>query len=233
MVRERRRSPRPPLWLNLLLLVIAVTTFAWAREQRQTIREKTSILFHLDRNDPAELDRIRDELSTQDLTREQLSHELDARLKFLQSVNSSEFYIAIDTAKRRFYFRLGNDVVREADITIGEAKTITAPGGSRRWTFVPEKGAFAVVGKESDYMWPVPPWVYAMRGEPAPATPQQVMNGLGRYVIVLPDNYVIHSTPPDDSPLRGMAKPGSIMVPEADLEAIWPRISTQTRVYIF
>ena len=48
----------------------------------------------------------------------------------------------------------------------------------------------------------------------------------------LPDNYVIHSPPPAKSPLHG-PKPGSFMVPEADMAAIWPRISTATRVYIF
>ena len=49
-------------------------------------------------------------------------------------------------------------------------------------------------------------------------------NGLGRYVIFLPNSYVIHSPPPPDSPLQG-PKPGSFMVPEADLAAIWPRIT--------
>ena len=60
-----------------------------------------------------------------------------------------------------------------------------------------------------------------------------IRNGLGKYVVSLQDNYVIHTPPPDDSPLHGTAKPGSIMVSEADLAAIWPRIDRQTRVYIF
>jgi hypothetical protein len=51
-------------------------------------------------------------------------------------------------------------------------------------------------------------------------------------VIFLPDGYVIHSPPPPESPLQG-PKPGSFMVSEADLAALWPRITNQTRVYIF
>ena len=96
----------------------------------------------------------------------------------------------------------------------------------------PEAGGFSVTGKEDGYDWAVPEWVYAMHGQKAPAQRAVVPNGLGRYVIFLPNSYVIHSPPPPESPLQG-PKPGSFMVPEADLAAIWPRITTQTRVYIF
>jgi hypothetical protein len=71
-----------------------------------------------------------------------------------------------------------------------------------------------------------------MKGEKPPRQLPVVKNGLGRYVILLPNDYVIHSPPPADSPLKG-AKPGSFMVPEADLAAIWKRIGPETRVYVF
>ena len=74
--------------------------------------------------------------------------------------------------------------------------------------------------------------VHAIGKEHAGAARAVVPNGLGRYVIFLPNSYVIHSPPPPESPLQG-PKPGSFMVSEADLAAIWPRITTQTRVYIF
>jgi hypothetical protein len=128
-------------------------------------------------------------------------------------------------------FRFGRAVVREADVQIGDAKTITSPAG-KTWTFLPLKGAFSVTGKEDGYAWAVPEWVYAMRNQPAPTERAVVPNGLGRYVIFLPNSYVIHSPPPPESPLQG-PKPGSFLVPEADLAAIWPRITPQTRVYIF
>ncbi len=59
-----------------------------------------------------------------------------------------------------------------------------------------------------------------------------VTDALGRYVIFLPNGYVIHTPPSPDSPLQG-AKPGSFMISEADMSAIWPRISKETRVYVF
>jgi hypothetical protein len=78
----------------------------------------------------------------------------------------------------------------------------------------------------------VPEWVYRMDGRKPPKNLPTVANGLGRYVIVLGSDYVIHSPPPPDSPLKGV-KPGSFMVSEADLAAIWPRVGAATRVYVF
>lgn len=230
---DRRSFPRPPLWLNLLLLVIAAATFAYAKHQRDVISEKTAILFSPTPTNPAELIRIRQELSDMDLSRTQLAQQLDSRLQMLQGLNAEQFYIAIDTKKSKFYFRFGKDVVREADAQIGPQATVTSPGG-KTWTFIPAKGAFTVSGKETDYPWRVPDWVYAMKKQAPPAERPSITNGLGKYVIVLPNEYIIHSPPPPDSPIANTPKPGSIMVTEADLEAIWPRIVTgQTRVYIF
>ena len=229
--RERRSFPRPPLWLNLLLLVIAAATFAYAKHQRDVIDAKTAILFRHNDNSPAELNRMRDELSQMDLTQAQLAREIDGRMQYMQSLQSAEFYVSIDTRRKKLQLRLGHAVVREADVQIGEARTITSPAG-KKWTFLPLKGGFSVTGKEDGYDWEVPAWVYAMRREREPAARAVVPNGLGRYVVFLPNSYVIHSPPPPESPLQG-PKPGSFMVSEADLAALWPRITNQTRVYIF
>ncbi len=228
---ERRSFPRPPLWLNLLLLIIAVATFAFARGQRTTIDRKTAELFRPTASSPAELNRIRDELAQMDLNGAQLARELDGRMQYVESLQGAQFYISIDTQKQLLQFRFGRDVVREFPIQVGEAKTIKGARG-KTWTFLPLKGASNVTAKENDYDWAVPEWLYAMRNEPLPANRRVVRNGLGRYVIVLANNYVIHSPPPPDSPLQG-PKPGSFMAPEDDLAAIWPRISKETRVYIF
>ncbi len=227
---ERRRWPRPPLWLNLLLLIIAAAGFLGARHQREQINRRTATLLAPIPHTSEELERLRDQLSDMDMTEAELGRELDAKLDYLHMIQSNQFYLSIDTAKGKLYLRIGNDVAREADIQVGAAKTITS--GGRTWTFVPLKGAFSVTGKSNDYDWPVPEWVYGMNHE-APVSGRVVHDGLGHYVISLPDNYCIHSPPPADSPLHGQPKPGSIMVPEADLAAIWPRITNETRVYIF
>jgi hypothetical protein len=71
-----------------------------------------------------------------------------------------------------------------------------------------------------------------MKNEPIPATLPVVPNGLGTYVILLPNGYAIHSPPPESSPLQG-PKPGSYMVSEDVLKAIWPRVHKGMPVYIF
>jgi len=208
---------------------VAAVTFAFAAHQRDAIDDKTALLFKRSESSPAGLRQMREELAKMDLTRAQLARELDGRMAYLVSQQGSQFYLTIDTARRKMQFRLGRDVVRECDVQVGEHRTVNARDG-RTWTFIPLKGAFTVVGKESDYVWNVPDWFYAMNGL-APRG-ESVPNGLGKYVVVLRNNYVIHTPPPPGSPLQG-PKPGSFMVPEEDMAAIWPRISTDTRVYIF
>jgi hypothetical protein len=227
-MRERRSFPRPSLWLNLLLLVIAAATFAYAKHERAVVKRKMAVLFRPSPMNPEEVNRMREQLADMDLNRQQLAQELDGRMQYVRSLQGEQFYIAIDTAKQKLEFRIGKDVVREMPVAIGAPKTITAKDG-RKWTFVPLKGGFNVEGKVSDYMWEVPEWVHVMNGT---QSPQSVANGLGKYVLRLPNGYIIQSPPPPGSPLQG-PKPGSFEVPEADLAAIWPRITTETRVYVF
>ena len=72
---------------------------------------------------------------------------------------------------------------------------------------VPLKAALTVIGTLVDQPW-------------------------GKYVIELPNGYAIHSPPPAGSAPAG-AKSGSFMIAEEEMRAIWPRISTTTRVYIY
>ena len=220
------------MWLNLLLIILALGTFVFAQRQRDEIDSKTAILFTPSKSNPAEVNQIRGELSQMDVTEEQLKKELDARMDYLHTIDSEQFYLSVDSARKKLDLRLGKDVVREADIEIGDARTVKS--GTKTWTFLPVKGAFTVADKKTNYGWVVSEWAYALRGESAPAQRANIPNGLGTYVVFLPNGYLIQSPPPASSPLAGMPKPGSIMVPEADLAAMWPRIIPgQTRVYIF
>ena len=227
---ERRSFPRPPLWLNLILLLLGVAVLVFARQHRERVASDFADIINEQARTPADVRKLKEEVADLDLTRTQLQHELEGRLKFATSLKSENFYLSVDTRARKLRFYYGGTVLREDDLTIGESRTVTAPGKS--WTFVPVKGAFAVEAKLVGYDWPVPEWVYVMNAQPVPATRAVVRNGLGAYAILLPNGYAIHSPPSPDSPLKG-AKPGSYMVSEDVLKAIWPRIHKGTQVYIF
>jgi hypothetical protein len=228
---ERRSFPRPPLWLTLLLLLLGVGGILYARYHREQVSKRFAHVIAEEARTPADVRKLKEEFAEMNLSRDQLQKELDGRAKFLASLKSENFYISIDTKARRMRFYYGDTVLREAEVQIGDSRTISA--GDKQWTFIPLKGAFPVEAKLVDYAWPVPEWVYAMRSEPVPAQRPVVPNGLGRYVVFLPNGYAIHTQPSAESPLQG-PKPGSYMVPEDTLRAIWPRIHKgKTQVYIF
>lgn len=230
-LHERRSFPRPPLWLNLLLLLLGVAGILVARQHRQRVSKDFAHVIAEEQRTPVDVNKVKQELAEMDLTREALRKELDARMKFVGGLKSEDFYISIDTSKKKLRFYYGDTVLREVDVAVGESRTIESQG--KKWTFVPVKGAFPVQAKLVGYDWPVPEWVYAMRGEQPPPSPAVVPNGLGEYVLVLGNGYVVHSQPSADSPLQG-PKPGSFMVSADFLSAIWPRITrNKTQVYIY
>lgn len=228
---ERRSFPRPPLWLNLLLLLLGIAGVGFARYHRDQVSARFAHVITEEARTPADVRKLKEELAEMDLTREQLQRELDGRMKMMAGLRSEDFYLAIDTAGRKFRFYYGDTILREGDVTVGEAATVRSP--SKSWTFVPVRGAFPIEGKVVGYDWQVPEWIYAMSDKPVPDQRPVIPNGLGRYVLFLPNGYVIHTPPSADSPLQG-AKPGSYMVSESDLAAIWPRIHPKkTHVYIY
>jgi hypothetical protein len=228
---DRRSFPRPPLWLNLTLLLLGVAGLLLGRMHRDRTASRFAHVIQEQARTPEDLKRIKTDLAEMDLTRDALQKELHGRLQFVSALKSENFSLVIDTRARKMRFLYGDTLLREADVTPGDTRTIS--GGGKQWTFVPLKGAFTVEAKLVDQDWEVPSWVWAMRNEPAPPEPRHIAGGLGKYVISLPNGYAIHSPPPAASPLQG-AKPGSYMVAEDDLRAIWPRIHKgKTQVFIF
>jgi hypothetical protein len=228
---DRRSFPRPPLWLNLLLLLLGIGGVLFARQHREKVSKQFAHVIAQEARTPADVRNLKEELAEKNLSRDQLQRELEGRAKFVASLKSEDFYLSIDTSQRKLRFYYGDTVLREADVTVGESRTITGPG--KQWTFVALKGAFPVEAKIVGHAWRVPEWIYAMQNQPIPAERPAIENGLGKYVIFLPNGYAIHTQPAEGSPLQG-AKPGSFMVSEDVMRAIWPRIHKgKTQVYIF
>lgn len=223
-MRERRSFPRPPLWLNLVLLLLGVAGVVLARYHRERVSTRYARVLSEEQRTSADVRDMKEELAKISENRDTLKRELEGRMKFVASLRSENFYLSIDTRTRKMRFYYGDAVLREDDVAVGEAKTIQGPGG-RTWTFIPVKGAFPVQAKLVDLDWRVPEWL-------DPSRPM-IPNGLGKYVVVLGNGYVIHTPPSESSPLKG-PKPGSFMVSEESLSAIWPRIHKgTTQVYIY
>ncbi|MGA7614650.1 MAG: L,D-transpeptidase [Thermoanaerobaculia bacterium] len=229
---DRRSFPRPPLWLNLTVLILALTLVSVAKIHRIRLNQQFQHFVAADQSSPEELRQLRNQLASMDLSREEMKQELDSRLGMIEGLRSDEFYLSIDHARGKLYLYYGDKIIREADVRVGSSATIRTRDGAKQWTFVPLRGAFRVTGKRVGLDWKIPEWVYVREGRPVPAERPSIEGGLGNYVIFLPNHYVIHSPPADSSPLRG-PKPGSFMVPEEDLRAIWPRIEKGMQVYIF
>jgi len=229
-LRRPPKYPRPSWKLSLLLLAAAALLAGIAGWHRSSLDGRFDLSVRETAGMPSEIKRVRAELADLEHDESALGTELDARLKYVQSLKSEEFYIVVDRAKKRMQFKFGDRVVRDAPADPAPARTIEA--GDRRWTFPPLSGAYSIREKLEDPDWLPPDWVYAMNGQAVPSRRPEIESGLGSYVIVLSDEAVIHSPPPHESPLKG-PKPGSIEVPEEDLAAIWKRIGPRTRVYVF
>jgi len=225
----RLRTWRPALWFNLLVFVLGLSGLAFAQWHENRLDAHYVRVRDRQASLPYQTAKIRSELASMELTTDGLEKELERRLELARVLESDEFYITIDTPNRKLRLQLGSSIVREADITVGAPRAIRV--GGKSWEFPPLKGAVTVRGKLMDHPWRVPPWVYAMNGTAVPAELPTVKGGLGKYVITLPNGYVVHSPPSPGSPLTG-AKPASFMAPEEDLKAIWPRVTTSTRVYV-
>jgi hypothetical protein len=228
---SRRKLWRPPLWVNAMLLAFALVGGVAATLYRRDLDARLATLLRQTDSAPFEIKRIRQDLADQELDEKALAAELDTRLKYARFQKTAEFYILLDTRRRQFALKYGDKVVREAGLDAGAPRVIEGKGGGR-WTFAPVTGAFTVKEKLENADWSVPEWVYLMNREKPPDPLPRVPAGLGRYVLVFSDSYLIHSPPPPESPLKG-PKPGSFVVPEADLSAIWRRVGPGTRVYVF
>ncbi len=229
--RPGPRLPRPPVLWSLVLFATTVAIGGAAVLHRRSLDRRLGAAWKSGGGVPFVIQKLRSDLSDLEIDEETLSRELAARLDYLESAENDDFSIVLDTRARKFQFRLGEDVVREAPLEIGSAKPVRLRSG-RTWSFPPLTGSFTVQSKLLNPAWKAPEWVYAAAGLRAPSPLPRVPGGLGKYVIELEGDYVIHSPPGVASPLKG-AKPGSFLVPEADLAAIWKRVGPQTRVYVF
>ena len=225
-----RKLPRPPLAVNLFLLAVGIFGGLGAYAHRRSVDARLASLLKQDSAAPFQIKKIRLDLAELETDEATLSRELDTRLAYARAQKAQEFYLVLDRAKRRFAFKFADRVVRDGCFDIG-APDVVSDGRGSQWSFPPLTGAFSVQRKLEQPAWKPPDWVYAIQRKPPPRDASPIPGALGRYVVEFADGYALHSPPPEDSPLKG-ARPGSFMLSEQDLGAIWRRILPGTRIYI-
>jgi hypothetical protein len=230
-LRRSRKRFRPPLLFNLCLLLFGVLLGGVAVLHRRHLDARFEAMVAGSRAAPFEVQRIRRDLAALDLDEKALEQELAARLASLAAQGLEEFHLDCDTKSKKLVFRFGELVVREASLEVGPPRPVVSASGDRLPP-TPLTGVFTVRQKLERPAWKPPAWLWVEAGLPVPSPLPSIPGALGRYVIVLTDDVVLHSPPPPDSALKGV-RPGSLMAPERDLAAIWKRIGTDTRVNVF
>jgi hypothetical protein len=230
-LRRPPKLPRPTVSASLLLLLFGVAVAGAAFAHRRSLDARFEAQVVRGRTAPFDVQRIRRDLAALDLDEKALARELEARLSAAAQQAASDFYLVLDTRTKTLTLRFGDRIVREAPLAVGPPRFLRAASGERV-TAPPLTGAFTVRQKLERPAWKAPASAYIQAGRPVPDPLPEIRGGLGRYVVVLAEDVVLHSPPPVESPLHG-PRPGSFEAPEADLAAIWKRIGPETRVYVF
>src|SRR5262249_9718261 len=191
-VRRPSKLPRPPLELSLALLLCTVAFGAGATLHRRNLDARFSASVVRSQAAPFEIQKIRHDLSERELDEAALEKELEARLAAVDAQEASEFYLVLDTKADKLTFRYGDRIVREAPLTVGAMRPISSASGEK--IKAPRlSGAFTVRKKLEKPSWKPPAWVWQAAGLPAPKPLSEIPGGLGRYVVFLTDEVVLHT----------------------------------------
>lgn len=131
---DRRSFPRPPLWLNLLRRGLGIAGLLFGRYHKGRVNSEFADVLTEQQRTPNEVRKAKEDLAEMNLTRADLQKELEARMKFVASLKSEDFYLSVNREEKKLRFYYGDTVLREADVTIGEEAVIPAcRGGLVYW----------------------------------------------------------------------------------------------------
>jgi len=142
--------------------------------------------------------------------------------------------ILVDTAENRLYLKEGTKMLREAVVSCGSGEVLEEPGGTRKWVFDTPRGEYAVQSKLVDPTWIKPDWAFIEEGEKIPKNFNDRIDedSLGDFALGFGNGYFIHGTLYTRLLGRNVTH-GCIRVGDADLEAIFQKTGSGTRIYIY
>jgi len=189
----------------------------------------TIVLFQHSRKIPDELEKFIAEKNLRDLQAK--NRQLAGRIKAFSPRGT---LILVDTAENRLYLKEGTKMLREAVVSCGSGEVLEEPGGTRKWVFDTPRGEYAVQSKLVDPTWIKPDWAFIEEGEKVPKNFNDRIDedSLGDFALGFGNGYFIHGTLYTRLLGRNVTH-GCIRVGDADLEAIFQKTGSGTRIYIY
>jgi lipoprotein-anchoring transpeptidase ErfK/SrfK len=152
----------------------------------------------------------------------------------LDSTETDDLYIVVDTENNRLTLRRGGRVLLNAVVGTGSRQYVEEETG-RGWFFESPMGSLTVLGKERNPVWIRPDWSYVEENMPIPPIddPDRIVRDvLGKYAFILGHGYKIHGTKYTDL-LGTHFTHGCISVGDRDLERLYRTVPVGTKVYIY
>jgi L,D-transpeptidase YbiS len=189
----------------------------------------TIVLFQHSQKIPDELEKFVAEKNLRELQAK--NRQLAGRIKTFSPRGT---LILVDTAENRLYLKEGTKMLREAVVSCGSGEVLEEPGGTRKWVFDTPRGEYAVQSKLVDPTWIKPDWAFIEEGEKVPKNFNDRIDedSLGDFALGFGNGYFIHGTLYTRLLGRNVTH-GCIRVGDADLEAIFQKTGSGTRIYIY
>ena len=164
-----------------------------------------------------------------------LDEVLALRRKAKPWIGSENIHIIVDTKINKFYLKKGQELLMEADCSVGRGGILKDKATGRAWEFVTPLGEFSIQKKIENPVWIKPDWAFVESQEPIPppGDPLRRVEGeLGAYVLSLGNGYLIHGTKYEKF-LGTAVSHGCVRLGAEDLKKLYETAPVETRVYIY
>lgn len=235
--REEVRQRRRPRWAEFrgayprivtamaLGLVSLLALDAWLVYKRVSYTRETARL----RRSMSEVEKKRADTI---LAAAQGRMALQVELVRRRALGDPSLNLAVAVDEGKMFLQREGARLREMRVRVGPEATIGDPPDAIR--LVPPRGQRTVLrAVGASHRWEVPAWVYAQRGQPAPAQ-RSVEGALGPAAILLDGGTVIYSQPlagplADDT----YVMPGAVRAEAADLDALMENVVAGMPVFFY
>jgi len=163
-----------------------------------------------------------------------ISRELAALDKKLNSRRPKSYYLVINSAANEFSLYRGDQLITRDKCSTG-SYVLLKNGEQQQWMFKTPKGEFRIQYKTISPVWKKPDWAFVEEGLPVPSANHHSRfeyGVLGDYALSLGDGYLIHGTLYQ----RFLGLPvthGCIRMNDESLELIYRSLQVGSKVYIY